>query len=364
VGSERVKVFDMRFRLAVVAVGALATGATLAVALVPGLRFAYHLPALHVASETAGAIIALAAAALLVARARSSYRLDDLLLAAAFVLLSCSKFFFAALPVSFGSGSDRFSLWAPDAGRLVGAAVLAWAAFAPRHRLVRPRRAAALAVAGCGGALLVAAGVGIAANRFPLGFSGPVSGAATAHVHFVGNPSVVALPLAGALLFLIAAIGFARRCGSGRAGGLAGWIAVAAVLALYSRVNYVLYPALDAGWIYVAEAYRLLFYGLVAGAAARDLVERWQAAAAAAVLEERRRLARDLHDGLTQELLLLTSRTSQLAWLRDAPRELIVPVASASQRALEESRRAVEELTRPPDEPLELALSRTADGEP
>jgi signal transduction histidine kinase len=353
---------NARFRLAVLAVGTLGVGATLAIALVPGLRFAYHLPALHVASETAGAIVALAAAVLLLARVRYSPRLDDLLIASAFVLLGFSKLLFAAIPVSIGIGSGRFSVWAGDSGRLAGAAVLAVAAFTPARRLARPIRATALALAGCAFALLVAAALGEAASRYPVGFTGPFSSVQASHVHFVGDASVVAMPLAGAVLFLVAAAGFARRRLASE-DDLAGWIAVGAVLATLSRVNYVLYPALDASWVYVAELYRLLFYCLVVVGAGLDIIRKWQKAATAAILEERRRLARDLHDGLTQELLLLTSRTSQLTWLRDAPRELVLPVASASQRALEQSRRAVEALTKPPDEPFELALIASADGE-
>lgn len=69
-------------------------------------------------------------------------------------------------------------------------------------------------------------------------------------------------------------------------------------------------------------------------------------------LKERRRLARDLHDGLTQELSFVRSHLASLAEGKGRP-EMLPHIAQAAERALEESRRAAEALSdRPPSRSL------------
>jgi signal transduction histidine kinase len=81
------------------------------------------------------------------------------------------------------------------------------------------------------------------------------------------------------------------------------------------------------------------------------------------VLEERRRIARDLHDGLAQELAFIGRNLLRL----DAREEPVARVAASAERALSESRRAIAALTKPLDEPLEVVLAdavrETADRE-
>jgi signal transduction histidine kinase len=77
------------------------------------------------------------------------------------------------------------------------------------------------------------------------------------------------------------------------------------------------------------------------------------------VLEERRRVARDLHDGVAQELAFIAS---QMRWFlrRPADTEPLEQVMDAVERALDESRGAIAALSRPIDEPLDLALGHAA----
>jgi signal transduction histidine kinase len=67
---------------------------------------------------------------------------------------------------------------------------------------------------------------------------------------------------------------------------------------------------------------------------------------AAAVLRERRRLARELHDGLGHELALLSLTAGDEA------------IAETAQRALEEARAAIFGLEAPADEPVAAAVER------
>lgn len=87
-----------------------------------------------------------------------------------------------------------------------------------------------------------------------------------------------------------------------------------------------------------------------------DLTEQLQIVA----LHERRRLARDLHDGLAHELALMAAKTTSL--LREQPGSQVVEeLASASERALDEARRAISVLSRADAEPLEVGIEQTVE---
>ena len=68
---------------------------------------------------------------------------------------------------------------------------------------------------------------------------------------------------------------------------------------------------------------------------------------------ERRRLARELHDGVAQELAFIRRRAGRLSETTDG-----VEIVDAADRALEDSRRAIEALVPPAHEPLAVALER------
>jgi signal transduction histidine kinase len=75
----------------------------------------------------------------------------------------------------------------------------------------------------------------------------------------------------------------------------------------------------------------------------------------AAIAQERRRLARELHDGLAQDLWYLVTQTRLLA-LRHGELDGLAALEKTSQRALEESQVAIGALVRPGSEPLDVAL--------
>ncbi len=133
------------------------------------------------------------------------------------------------------------------------------------------------------------------------------------------------------------------------------WIAVAAAivaaahltdsLALWSSAD-----TLSAGnLVHVAGWLALLVGGI------RDFEWAHRRDAEHAVLDERRRLARELHDGLAQELAYITTESRRLAGHPGAEH-----LAEAAERALEESRAAILALTRPADEPLERTIAVAA----
>ena len=77
-------------------------------------------------------------------------------------------------------------------------------------------------------------------------------------------------------------------------------------------------------------------------------------------LEERRRVARDLHDGLAHELSFIASKTKTAT--RIAPSaEVLDALASAADRALDEARRAISVLSSGDPPPLPVAIAQTAE---
>ena len=77
-------------------------------------------------------------------------------------------------------------------------------------------------------------------------------------------------------------------------------------------------------------------------------------------VEERRSIARDLHDGLAQELAYIRVQANRLAAAEPDNTE-VRRLEAASQRALDEARSAIQALTRDEDEPLHITLTAAAE---
>src|SRR5689334_11261778 len=142
-------------RRASAAVTAVSAALTLAVLLVPVLRFAYRSPVLHVAIETAAALVALLAAFLVYGRARLSGRLDHLVLTFPLALLGTSGVLLALFPSTF---SDTATAWFALLTSVISSLALGACAFAPARPLPSSSRGLVLAVlGGVAGSLLAVA---------------------------------------------------------------------------------------------------------------------------------------------------------------------------------------------------------------
>lgn len=80
-----------------------------------------------------------------------------------------------------------------------------------------------------------------------------------------------------------------------------------------------------------------------------------------AASEERRRIARDLHDGLAHELAFIASKARRLNVDHDLSESDMRHLASAADRALDEARRAITVLSDARAEPLHQAIVQTAE---
>lgn len=343
----------------IIGVVAAGTAITLLVTVLHVARLAYRAPGAHIAIDTAAAVICVLAAYLLFERFRRTARFGDLLLFAALAVFAAANLFLSVLPTLTDVGSAAIPTWGLFGSRLFATALLAAAAFAPVRTVRTPHAKAIAALAVCAvviGVLIVV--VQAAGERLPEPIDASLSPESSARPRIVGHPSILAGQILAMLLFAAAGAGFVRSAAR-RHDELLRWVAIGAILAAFGRLNYFLFPSLYTDYFYTGDLFRtgfnvaLLIGGLrEIGAYQRGLAER-------AVLEERRRIARDLHDGLVQDLAFITSQTRSLERAPGAlPR--LEHVASAAQRALDDSRAAIAALTRPLDEPLEDALARSA----
>ena len=335
---------------------ALGVGVTI-VSLVPLTSVAYRSLALHVAIETAATLIALLAAALLIGRFFRAPTQSELVLAASLLLLGLTNLCFSVIPWVVDEQPGSFDTWAPIAGRLLGAAGLAIAPFAGTDPLENAERVAARTVGAVLAVLVVigVAGAGLAPH-LPVGID-PDLTPDSSGVDLVGEPALLVVQLIGLLLYSVAAIGFARR--ADRTGDeLMSWLAAAMTVAAFSRLNYFLFPSLNSEWVYTGDFLRLATYVLVLAGALREITGYQRDLAEVAVYRERRRIARELHDGLAQELAFIISRAHQLAAEREEPAGHI---ARAAERALGESRHAIATLARPPEAGLDASVAQAAE---
>src|SRR3954447_18813856 len=356
--TNRSMPFRPRIATAWIAVAlALATALS---ALLGGLRFAHDSVDAHVMIATAVALIGMLAAGLVAARFLRSHQLQDLALTLALIVLSISNLFMSAVPSAFGDLTSSFVAWGPFAGRLVGAFLFALSVAVPDRELPHPRRALWLTLVGGvapTGALMVV--VAIFSPSWSAPMSDAIVPAESGSPHLTADTLQLVLSAVVFALYVLATVGFVRRAEETR-DELFGWFALATPFAAAAAANYFLFPSLYPGWVYTADIFRLGFYLMLALGAAREIAA-WQVQLAeAAASGERRRIARDLHDGLAQELAFIVGQTRSLVE-QSGEEGPFAQIAAAAERALDESRTAIAALSRNIDDPLDMALAQAAE---
>jgi signal transduction histidine kinase len=177
------------------------------------------------------------------------------------------------------------------------------------------------------------------------------------------TPFGAAVNLATASLFFIGAY-VSRKMWRRDHSIIDGWIAIALVFAGFGELHWALYPGAHPGQVSTGDLVRLgSFLALLLGleSAVRDglrelrtanteLAALREADVERAALEERARLARELHDGLAQDLWLAKLRTGQVAAMDGLPPEAkraVEEAASAIDSGLADAREAVAALRTP-----------------
>ncbi len=327
-------------RVPVLLVGTVSGVITVAAALLPELDLASRAPTLRAAVDLAPLLIALVAGFVVFGRLLRRPRLTELTLVCSLGALALSKLAFVTVPVLAERFWPDLSVWAALAGSALGALLFALAAFVPCRRLRRPGRALGASGAAVAAALLLIAVLASAfAARLP-----KVPAAATAQGLPVGpdlhaDAVLPALEVTLAAIYGLAAVGFLRRSDRFH-DQFFGWLAIAAVLAAAAHLNYFLYPTLYEQFVSIGDVLLMCFYAVLLAASAREIWSQWHALSEAAVLEERRRIARNLHDGPAQELAYLVRNLDSLNGMVD--KETSANLRRAADRAELEVRLAID----------------------
>jgi signal transduction histidine kinase len=329
----------------------LVTGAVVAV---PQLHIVQESAPARVAVQTTTTLVGLLLTYLLYGRYLRRGRLDDLILAASFCLGACGS---AALLVFLMADLEAYgiSAWGPAIVQLAAALGTATAALAS-SRVLRVDRYAAIRLSALGCAVSVPVLVAVVGllpqlERFAPGSSKGV----TALPLFAGSLGLLVVLGTSVVTNATAAVGYGRKADS-ESDPFAQALCLAFIMGAFTRLNYVVSPSLYSDWISTADAFRLMLSGFILAAVVQEIRGYWDGVSETATLEERRRMARDLHDGLAQELAFISRRAGRQGGGDDAIRQ----IAAAADRALVESRRAIAALSMPLDERFDVVLARTA----
>ncbi|HKG02779.1 MAG TPA: sensor histidine kinase [Conexibacter sp.] len=354
-----------RGRVGLLVVLAVGIGVTALVAATPDLRYGAQRAALHAQIATAAALIALLVAFLAAGRYRRTPLVADLLLATSFAVLGVTNLLTSAVQGATGRSPDGALAWTPVSGRVVAAALLAGAALSAgnvvgqsslitgRFRSLKPRHAARmLALASVGVLVLLALLLAALDPQLP---PPVVADASPAYGPLHGSPASIVLKGTCLALVVVAAVGFALRARR-RPDRLSVPLSWGVTLLAFAWLNYLLVPSLYVNWFYAGDVLALAAYLVLAAGAVAEIRDYQQDRTRLATIEERGRVARELHDGVAQEVLYLLAQVRRLQAQQPGPET--ERLLGAAERALAESRSAISTLRAPVDEPLAATLAR------
>lgn len=304
-------------------------------------------PALYATVETLCAVAAFAAAWLLRRRFLRTRRRSDLLMAAAILAFGIIHVITTAAPAALGA-HPRGYLAALDlyGELLVNVAIAAAAVSAPVAMLIATRHPNRRLIELSASLVALAALVACVLSMLVFGAG---AGSAVKSAAAFTTPVVVA----STALLVFAAIALARDGAARDRPRLCIVLGVSVMAAapplLFDRV-------IGDSLALAADALQTIGLLLIIVAGARwELQARWLAARAAAIAE-RQRVARDLHDGLAQDLAFIAAHGARMSSEAGTDH----PVATAARRALQISRCAIAELSDPDAATIAEALEATA----
>ncbi|HJS97145.1 MAG TPA: ATP-binding protein, partial [Solirubrobacteraceae bacterium] len=305
-------------------------------------------PGLRAAIETLIAILALAGAGLLLESFRHDRRRSDLLLLTALAVVGLTDFVFSALPALIGSQIFAIASGAQIACDALAAIAFAAAAFTPAGTVTeggfRPLRVAAAVAAMT---IILATVLDLIGGAPALGGLFPRTGIGAAAAH----PVLLLEAMFTGVILLVSAVVFLRR--RERDALLLGG---ASLLLAAARLHYLVLPAVAPGWVTAREGLRPAAYGLLLVVALSRYLRTRGAIAAATLSVERERIARDLHDGLAQDLAFIAVHGQRLSSELGSEH----PLTLAAQRAVAVSRGVIVDLSASDAASTEVALRHVA----
>jgi signal transduction histidine kinase len=335
-------------------VGVAALAVSIAASGVEGLDGDFARQAVRAAIESITTLVAALAASLFWGRARRTAAQMDVLLASSLAVYAVVNLGFALIPALLTPDRSGFSGWAPSTAWFIAVALFVAAAWLPDTPLAQPRQRIRRVLIL---ALLVMVTLALTAVVGSSGATGDVASTPTGDLERSAiSPTALAVALQIIVLaaYALAATGFVRRA-LARGDELLGWMAMTLTIATVARIDFLVFPG---EW--VGDLTRLLAFITLLVGCSREIASYQRRVAEAAVFRERRRMARDLHDGLAQELAYITVQSRRLVGDSPERRAASDDLVSAAERALEESRLAIAALNRPTDEPLDRSMEDAA----
>ncbi|HSN96716.1 MAG TPA: ATP-binding protein [Candidatus Nanopelagicales bacterium] len=306
--------------------------------------------------DSLDACVAILVAYLVYGRFLRHGRLQDLLLCHGLILLAMAGLGLTFLTESLGGiHTGTLDIWLPLSVRAVGALLIMAAALANMRPATRMLRGKLILLAPLALIAVIFLVLWMARSELPVAFDPGTVPASAQNAILTGHPLLLLAQGGASLGFFIASVSFASQSAR-RDDELLRWLGPACALGAFARLNYVLFPSLYTDWLYTGDVLRTGCYVLLLVGAAREIRRYWSEQVGAAVLDDRRRLARELHDGVIQELAYIRAESHAI------PVDVAagIRIVNACDRALDEARAAVQALGRTSDEPLSSTLHRAA----
>lgn len=386
-----------RLDLVLVVTAVLLTASTLAFVSDPSLSLALLDRSADVAINSLTVLAAGSLAALALARYRESGRVAGLFQGSAFMLIAWVALVTVGVVVVKADGRfgmtlgdpEQLPLYVSTVSRLLAGAILVvggLAAINVLHRTPRVRRTLLGPVTVLTLLTIVLLGIREQLADFDAllpPFIGPAGIELMIQEPRLSGPlpDVTGIALvvqsASAILFMVGAVLYRRSYV--RDGPVAdGYLAVAMLIGAVAEIHFYLYPGVYSGLVTTSEALRLAFFLVLLlgiNAESRSDLRALRTAYATldrlrlseadrATLEERTRLARELHDGLAQDLWFAKLKHERLVpFVPEEQRELAAEVAQALDSAIAEAKQAVVTMRAGDerDRPLEELLARAVD---
>jgi signal transduction histidine kinase len=234
---------------------------------------------------------------------------------------------------------------------MIGALAFAAAALMPPTVIAERRRGVAkvIVVLGFGVAVVgtvlaqVVAAHGDAAH-------GDASAANAGTASTAGHPVVIGIHVASAAILAVAALAFVAGSWRAESGSLL--LAGASLLLAAAGLQFLAIPTIASDWVTPRDGVSLAAYAFLLGSAYLGYARLRRREADTAIRAERERIARDLHDGMAQDLACIAAQAQRLD-CRLGPEH---PLVLANRNALAELRGMITDLTASTAPTCEVAL--------
>jgi signal transduction histidine kinase len=263
-------------------------------------------PAARAAIETAITLIAMLTAGLLIASFKRDHQTAGLILLCTLAAASLVDFVYYAAPTVVGVRTLQYGDGAWVGWELIVGFTLAAVALAPTTSTVDSRPGPAKF------AVLVIASAAVLAGLLAqvIAVSTDTAGAGAATVGVADHPLALGIHMASAAILGFAALAFLAGHRPAQSGSRL--LAGASLLLAATNLQYLATPAAATDWVTPREGLRLGAYALLLGAAYVRYARLRRQETYAAICSERERIARDLHDGLAQDLACIAVQGQRL----------------------------------------------------